>query len=157
MRKSLLSLASTLSLAAALALAPGASASASNAMGKVDTKRLFEQYRDAQMSQSEFKKKAESYQRKFMNRNQELQDAQREGKTKAEIDKMTKRYEAELRPEKEAVEKLDKELSAKLKRQIEAAIQDVAKAKGYSVVVDKQVVLFGGEDITDDVLKKLNK
>ncbi|MBM3275913.1 MAG: OmpH family outer membrane protein [Candidatus Sericytochromatia bacterium] len=157
MVKTLVSLATALSLAAALILAPEASASTANPLGKVDTKRLFEQYREAQLSQSEFKKKAESYQRKFMNRNQELQDAQREGKTKAEIEKMTKRYEAELRPEKEAVEKLDKELSAKLKRQIETAIQDVAKAKGYSVVVDKQVVLFGGEDITDEVLKKLNK
>jgi outer membrane protein len=135
----------------------GTPALAANSLAKVDTKRLFDQYRDAQSSQSEFKRKAEAYQKEFLEKNRLLQEAQRAGKSKAEIEKMTKKFEAELKPKKEAVEELDKEMSAKLKKQIEIAIQDVAKAKGYAVVVDKQVVLYGGEDITDDVLKKLNK
>ncbi len=144
-------------MAACLLASAGTPALAANSLAKVDTKRLFDQYRDAQSSQSEFKRKAEAYQKEFLEKNRLLQEAQREGKSKADLEKMTKKFEAELKPKKEAVEKLDKEMSGKLKKQIEVAIQDVAKARGYAVVVDKQVVLFGGEDITDDVLKKLNK
>lgn len=149
-------------LAAALAIGPltGASlvASAEAAVvAKVDTKRLFEQYKEAQTSQSEFKKKAEAYQQEFMEKNRLLQEAQKEGKSKAELEKMTRKFESELKPKKEAVEKLDRELSARLKKKIEATIQEIARARGYAVVVDKQVVLYGGDDITDDVLKKLNK
>ncbi len=143
--------------AASLFVTPSAAVAEAAVVGKVDTKRLFEQYKEAQMSQSEFKKKAEAYQKEFVEKNKLLQKAQAEGKSKAELEKMTKKFETELKPKKEAVEKLDRELSGRLKKKIETTIQDVAKAKGYSVVVDKQVVLFGGEDITDEVLKKLNK
>jgi outer membrane protein len=129
---------------------------AASTLAKVDTKRLFEQYKEAQSSQSEFKRKAEAYQREFMEKNRQLQEAQKAGKDKAELEKLTRKFEAELKPKKDAVEALDRELSARLKKVIERAIQDVARSKGFAVVVDKQVVLFGGDDITDDVLKKLN-
>lgn len=130
---------------------------AQGALAKVDTQRLFTQYRDAQSSQSEFKTKAEEYQKELSEKNRLLQEAQRDGKSKADLEKMTKKFEGELRPKKEAVERLDKELSGRLKKRIEAAIAEVAAAKRIPVVVDKQVVLFGGEDITDEVVKKLNK
>lgn len=143
--------------AASFFTVPANAAGQGSQVAKVDTKRLFEQYKDAQMSQSEFKKKAEAYQKEFMEKNKLLQEAQKDGKSKAELEKMTKKFETELKPKKEAVEALDKELSTRLKKKIETTIQEVAKAKGYAVVVDKQIVLYGGEDITDDVLKKLNK
>lgn len=125
-------------------------------MGFVDTQKIFTQYKDAQSSQSEFRKKAEAYQRELIERNAELQKAQKDGKSKAEMEKMTKNFETELKPKKQAVEALDKELSAKLKKRIEAAIAQVASAKNIPVVVDKQVILFGGQDLTEDVLQKLN-
>lgn len=144
-------------LAASFFAVPAQASSQTPNVAKVDTKRLFEQYKEAQMSQSEFKRKAEAYQKEFLEKNKLLQDAQKNGKSKADLEKMTKKFETELKPKKEAVEALDKELSGRLKKKIETTIQDVAKAKGYAVVVDKQVVLYGGDDITDDVLKKLNK
>jgi len=140
-------------LAALMIAGPALAAS----LGMVDTKRVFDEYKEAQKSQAEYKEKAESYQREFLEKNRALQEAQRQGKSKAEIEKLTKKYEAELKPRKDAVDALDRKLSTLLKKKIEDAIGDVAKAKGLPVVVDKQVVLHGGEDITDDVLKKLNK
>lgn len=38
----------------------------------------------------------------------------------------------------------------------DAAVKKVSESKGYSVVMDKSRVLYGGADITDDVLKQLN-
>ncbi|HWR56489.1 MAG TPA: OmpH family outer membrane protein, partial [Negativicutes bacterium] len=38
---------------------------------------------------------------------------------------------------------------------INTAIKDVAAEKGLSVVIEKSVVLFGGQDITVDVGKKV--
>ncbi|MBM3268787.1 MAG: OmpH family outer membrane protein [Candidatus Sericytochromatia bacterium] len=146
-----------LAASVALSLLVASPAFAASSLAMVDTKRLFEQFKGAQSSQGEFKRKAEAYQKEFLEKNRQLQEMQREGKSKAEIDKMTKKFEAELKPKKDAVERLDKEMSGRLKKQIEAAISDVAKTKGFAVVVDKQIVLFGGEDITDDVLDKLNK
>ena len=38
---------------------------------------------------------------------------------------------------------------------INAAIKEVADAKGLTVIVEKNMVEFGGQDITTDVMKKL--
>ncbi len=40
---------------------------------------------------------------------------------------------------------------------LKAAVATVAKEQGYTVVLDTQAVLFGGTDITNAVLKVLNK
>ncbi len=39
---------------------------------------------------------------------------------------------------------------------VDAAIKQVADSKGLSVVLDKGNVIYGGQDITDEVTKKLN-
>lgn len=47
------------------------------------------------------------------------------------------------------------ELVAPIRDQIDAAIKEVADSKGISVVMDKGSVVYGGQDITDDVVKKI--
>ena len=42
-------------------------------------------------------------------------------------------------------------------KQIEDAVKAVAEAKGLSVVLHKETVVYGGTDITQDVIKKLSK
>lgn len=44
-----------------------------------------------------------------------------------------------------------------VRKQIEDAVKQVADAQGLSVVIQKDAVVYGGKDITQDVIKKLNK
>ena len=44
-----------------------------------------------------------------------------------------------------------------VQKKIEAAVKSVAEAKGLSVVLVKDSVVYGGQDITQDVVKKLSK
>ena len=63
------------------------------------------------------------------------------------------KYNKELQAKKE---KMDSEYAAKLKEideSISAQIAAKAKADGYSVVLSKGVVLYGGTDITKEVAK----
>jgi len=39
---------------------------------------------------------------------------------------------------------------------VERAIAETAQAGGYTVVLDAEMVFYGGDDITDDVLERLN-
>lgn len=48
-------------------------------------------------------------------------------------------------------------LSQKLSDEVKAAITDVAKQRGLAVVFDAQVAIYTTNDITDDVVKRLNK
>lgn len=49
----------------------------------------------------------------------------------------------------------EKELMDPVIKGIEAAIKKVADKKGLSVVVDKNTVIYGGTDITDEVSKSM--
>ncbi|KAA5397393.1 OmpH family outer membrane protein, partial [Phocaeicola dorei] len=49
----------------------------------------------------------------------------------------------------------EKELMDPVLKKIETTIKKVADKKGLSVVVDKNTVVYGGLDITDEVSKAL--
>ncbi len=48
------------------------------------------------------------------------------------------------------------ELLGGLDKDIRAAVQKVAKQQGVSIVLDRQVVLYGGVDLTDQVVKAIS-
>ena len=133
----------------ALAAAPGA-------VGFVETQKVFSRYKTAQEAQSRFRREAQSYQEELAADQRKLEEA-RKTKSADEVAKMQRRFEAELKPKKDRVEALDRELSANIKRKIEGVIAEVAKSKGIATVLDKQVVLYGGVDLTDDVVRRLNR
>lgn len=155
MRIRLLSL--LVALSAVLAVAPAARAQAAGVVGKVDTQKVFQNYKDAQEAQSRFRREAQAYQEELADDQKKLEEAKKAKKPEDEIAKMQKRFEEDLKPKKSRVEALDRELSGKIKKDIEQVIADVAKSKGIATVLDKQVVLYGGVDLSDEVLKRLNK
>ncbi len=51
----------------------------------------------------------------------------------------------------------EQELMEPITQAVDAAIKKVADKKGLSVVIDKTVVYYGGQDITQDVITELGK
>lgn len=49
------------------------------------------------------------------------------------------------------------ELLAPINDKIMAAIKSVADAKGLTTIVDKSSIIYGGQDITDDVIKAITQ
>lgn len=126
-------------------------------LGYVDTHRLLTEYHGAQQEENTERQAIAAYQRELQQREAELETAQRQGKSSAQIAQMQARVEADLAPKKKRVEAMDRALSAKVKARIEAAIAQVAQERHLAMVLDKQVVLYGGEDLTDPVLRRLNR
>lgn len=73
-------------------------------------------------------------------------------KTKSMNDVEKQRYYTQTQ---ERLENKQKELMEPVMKNIEAQIQKIADKKGLSVVVEKNAVVFGGVDITDEVAKAL--
>ncbi|PMQ01850.1 MAG: hypothetical protein CBR30_04070 [Dictyoglomus sp. NZ13-RE01] len=86
-------------------------------------------------------------QQEYNTRLSKLQEAQKQGKSQDEIKKLADQYDKELLPYKQAVDALMKD--------VENAFSDLAKKEGYSVVLDKNAVVWGGVDITDKVISQL--
>ncbi|MBU2703247.1 outer membrane protein [Sporomusaceae bacterium BoRhaA] len=55
----------------------------------------------------------------------------------------------------QGLQQKQQELINAIRDKVNAAIKAVAEDKGLTVVVDKSVIAYGGQDITDDVLKKI--
>ena len=57
----------------------------------------------------------------------------------------------------ERLQQQNVDLMEPVNKQIEDAVKAIAEAKGLSVVLHKETVVYGGTDITQDVIKKLSK
>src|SRR3989339_595327 len=72
-------------------------------------------------------------------------------------DKMKTDLEKKLEPKRAELLQLNQQLATKLQSKIVDASQKVAKKLGLEIVVDKQVIIVGGMDVTDMVLQELNR
>lgn len=75
-------------------------------------------------------------------------------KSKTMNDAEKQRYYKQLQ---ERIGNKEKELMDPVLKNIELNIQKIADKKGLSVVVHKDTVVFGGVDITDEVIRALQK
>lgn len=97
------------------------------------------------------------YQQEYQDRLNKLTEAQKAGKSQDEIKKLSDQYDKELQPYKQAVEKV----LENLRKTLDGIFADLSKKEGYIAVLTKsiqgqEVVLWGGVDITDRVIKLLS-
>jgi len=74
-------------------------------------------------------------------------------KVDTEKEKLIKKYDAELTKKRAANDKDYSQKLVNIDNSISQAITSYAKTNGYDVVLAKTVVLYGGTDITDEILK----
>ena len=86
----------------------------------------------------------------------EIATAQKDFDEKSKImsDAEKQRYYKQLQ---ERIGNKERELMDPVLKNIELQIQKIADKKGLSVVVHKDTVVFGGVDITDDVVRAMQK
>ena len=73
--------------------------------------------------------------------------------TKEGKEKLIKKYDADFAKKQEAIKKDYTARLEKIDKDITAVIYKEAKAKGYTMVFAKGTVLYGGDDITNDIIK----
>jgi outer membrane protein len=128
---------------------------AATTIGYVDTAKVLLSYSGAKNAQGQMAQELQAYQKAFLDRQKKIAEAQKAGKPQAEIQKMTEAFEKELAPLKSRAMSLEQRLSGDVKTKIEAKINAIAKAKKLDYVLDKAAMLYGGVDITNDVINSL--
>ena len=118
----------------------GIVSAASSSVGLVDMETIVQQHPKYQSSGAEFQK--------FM------EDTQKEMEQKAAnmSDQEKQEYANQMR---QRVMQKNQELMEPIKQDIDDNIKKVAEAKGLQVVLDKSAVVYGGTDVTQDVINKL--
>ena len=85
----------------------------------------------------------------------------REAKTKqpnnpVAVEQLQKTLEETLNTKMNEFRSFQEAQSKSLENEMNTAIENVAKSKNLSVILQKQAVFIGGTDITNDVLARLN-
>jgi len=134
-----------------------ASAANFSTIGLIDVQRVFSGFKETDKAQKELEKQEESFKKAFEESQKKLEKAEKDGKTTEEIEKIKKELEETLAPKRESLLKLNQQLTSKLQLEILDAVQAVSQKVGIDVVLDKQVVITGGMDLTEMVINELNK
>jgi outer membrane protein len=124
----------------AAALPNQAHAATAPIVGVVDIGLLVNQHPDTPKANETIKTEAQAAEKEF------------DGKAAGLGDKEKQDLRAQLL---QRVGQKQQELFKGIADKIDAAVKEVAKAKGLTVVVQKSSIVYGGLDITEDVLKKL--
>jgi len=117
-----------------------APASTSSAIGYIDRQRLMMGHPQMESVMQTMQTEAATAQKDF------------EEKAKTMSQQEQERYAVQLQ---QRLQQKEAELMKPIIDQIEAEIKKVAEAKGLTIVVDANIVVYGGTDITGDVVKSL--
>lgn len=117
-----------------------ASAGASSNIGVVNYQILISQHPDMAKAQQTMQAEVEQAKKDF------------DAKAATMNDKEKQDYYTQIQ---QRLSLKQQELTGPVFDKVEAAIKAVADAKGLSVVMDKSNVVYGGQDITDEVGKKI--
>ena len=140
-------------IAAAFALGLGLNNLAiSNVPSKIavaDVNKIVSQSSQVMALKKEQQLKMEELQKWLVNARKDVEkQSTKEGK-----EKLVKKYDADFQKKQQAIQKDYTSKLQSIDKEISAVIAKEAKAKGYDIVIAKNVVLYGGDDITQSIAK----
>ncbi len=121
-------------------------------IGTVNYRELLENYSKAKTVMSELEDKSNDLQRFLLDKEQEFKKLDSAVQKKNFEDQTAK----QLAQKQDAIEKYRIKKENEIDAAITNAIKQVAVENNIQSVVDSRVMFYGGIDITDKVLKKLN-
>lgn len=121
--------------------------------GVVDLNKVVDNYTKAQEVSAELKVKESELQKFVMKAQQKVKNA----KTPLEKKNLEEKFGEEFNIKRQAFVKEQSEKWEAVENDIYDSIEEIYKDKKFDMVFNKQGVIIGGEDITDELIKKLNK
>jgi len=121
----------------------------------VDSGRILQEYPAAQKMFQELTKAEAELNKKVLEKKQILDKAKAENKSEAELQMLTEQIKLELEPQAKKLEEESNAKSAEIEKKVNDTIKATAAASKYDLVLVKEAVLYGANDITNEILKKL--
>lgn len=128
-----------------------------SSIGYIDVQKVFKGYKETTKAQEQLSKQEADFKKDFEESQKKLESAKAASKSQKEIEGLTKDLEEKLAPKREKLMQMNEALTTRLQKEIVTSVKDVAKNLGLETVFDKQVVIYGGMDISDMVINKLNE
>lgn len=118
---------------------PSSEAAKGSDIGYVDMQGIFASHPETQKARTTLAQETAKAEKEFNEKKKSLNQQQQE---------------ALLQQYREQLAQKEQELTSNVMKKIDADIAEIAKAKGLSVVLEKQNVFYGGVDLTKEVIDK---
>ncbi len=115
-----------------------APAAGNSAIGYVETQRVMAAHPDVKAADEAMQAEVEKARKEYAEAAKNMSDQEKQRFAVQTEQRLQNKREEQMKP---------------IMEKIEAVIKKVAEAKGIAVVVDRMVVISGGTDLTDDVIK----
>ncbi len=123
-------------------LTGGTASAASSSIGVVDFNQVMGQSTDVQDANTKFQLAVQEAQNDFESKTAGMSDEEKGALYQQAQEKLMQKRQQLFEP---------------IQKKVEAEVKSVAEAKGLSVVITKDAVVYGGQDITQDVIRKMAK
>lgn len=140
---------------ALLVLSLAASPAMALNVGVVDAPKVLDSYPKARAMLKKLKESETKLRATLIEKRKQIQDAKDAKKSQTEIQMLTEKLKLELEPHAQKLQTESDRLSDQIESSIKDSIRSVAKVKKFDVVLQKDAVLYGGTDVTEEVIKKL--
>lgn len=117
----------------------GVASAASSPVGVIDYRQVMSQMPELQEADKTMQASIEKARKDFEEKSKSMNEQQ-----KAEYYQQTQ----------QRLQQEQRNLLLPIEEKAQAAVKAVAEAKGLSVVIEKNAVVYGGQDITQDVIKR---
>ena len=123
----------------------------------VNSAKIIQSYPAAQNLLQDIAKAESDINKKIQAKREKIVQAKEQNKTQTELQMLAEQMRLEIEPEAKKLEEESAKKSKNIEEKIKSTIKSVAEAGKYDLVLVEEAVLYGGNDISDEVLKKLGK
>ena len=126
-------------------------------VGLINMQAIFERYTEAAKMEEVFQEKRQKYEEKLEKHNEKMTEAREKKSSEKKMKDLADAMQKEMEPLQQELLQFRNESIYSIRQKILAMTQRVAKEQGLDVVMDQQAVVYGGYDLTEFVLDRLNK
>ncbi|MBD98131.1 MAG: OmpH family outer membrane protein [Candidatus Marinamargulisbacteria bacterium] len=126
-------------------------------VGLINMQAIFERYTEASKMEDLFQEKRKKYEEKLEKHNEKMTKAREKKSSEKKLKTLADTMQKEMEPLQQELLQFRNESIYSIRQKILSTTQRVAKEQGLDVVMDQQAIVYGGYDLTEFVLDRLNK
>ncbi len=128
-----------------------------NEIGVIDTEVIFQKAQFVKTFKENFSEKEKEFNELVKKKSKKIEEAIEKGTKEEKIREMVQKRDNELEPLKKELMNYEISFRQTFLLNISGTAKKIAEEMGIDIVVDKQVIYYGGFDLTDLILARLNK
>jgi len=126
-------------------------------IGYIDVQKVFSSYGKTKIMQEQLKKKEQIIKDDIAKKQKQFEKEKSNNVSDGDLRKLAEKYEKELEPKKAELMEFQNKTMQEIQNDIVKASEAIVKSMGIEIVLDKQIIITGGIDISEKVLEQLNK